>query len=209
MKDITHWGSVADKYMLKDVQKWYELLAKDYDYGYVYNGKVFTDNKYFENGHFVRNYRTLSANEFMKYKVGICWDYARFQYSKIFTHYPKKNPNMEVKNYYFILDDAPQYPTHTITIIPTTKGYVYMEVSWFNYRTIQFWYDKQKLLDTVAARLIMSHGFRRLNDTTVECREYEDYNKKVGLSVEEFMHSMNSERRIEVHPTFYAPVDHI
>ena len=209
MKDITHWGNVSDKYMLLDIQKWYRRLITDYEYGYVYNGQVFTDNKYFDNGHFVRNYRTLSVVDFEKYKVGICWDYARWLYTKVYLHYPKHNEHYQVKNYYFILNDAPQYPTHTITVIPTHKGYVYTEASWESYRDLQFWFDKQKLLDTVAARLIMFYGFRRLADVEVGCREYSDFNQRVGLSVEEFMHSMNEEKKVEVHPKFYKSIDHI
>ena len=165
-----------------DMQK---ELAK-FKYGVPINGKI----KKVSDIDFSKKYKTLTDKEFYQYKAGVCWDFANYQEIELSRIYGKGN----VQNYYFIVDKAPNYPTHTITIIKLDGYYYYLESSWG--KMMGVYRDKKisKILNTVAYKLSQEEK----DITYVECRKYNGYNRLSKLSPNEYMNKMNNAQKINV-----------
>lgn len=158
----------------------------NFKYGVPINGSIKKSSEI----DFGREYKTLTDKEFYKYKAGVCWDFANYQEIELSKIYGKGN----VQNYYFIVDKAPNYPTHTITIVKLGNYYYYLEASWG--KMMGVYRDKyvNNILNTVASKLA-----EESNDVTyVECRKYNGYNKLSKLSPNEYMNKMNIAQKIDV-----------
>lgn len=160
-------------------------LAK-FKYGVPINGKI----KKVSEIDFGKEYKTLTDKEFYRYKAGVCWDFANYQEIELSKIYGKGN----IQNYYFIVDKAPNYPTHTITIIKLDGYYYYLESSWG--KMMGVYRDKKlsKILNTVAYKLAQEDK----DVTYVECRKYNGYNRLSKLSPNEYMNKMNNAQKINV-----------
>lgn len=165
-----------------DMQK---ELSK-FEYGVPINGKV----KKASEIDFGKEYKTLTDSEFYRYKAGVCWDFANYQEIELSKIYGKGN----VQNYYFIVDKAPNYPTHTITIIKLDGYYYYLESSWGKMMGVYRDKNLSKILNTVAYKLAQEDK----DVTYVECRKYNGYNRLSKLSPNEYMNKMNNAQKINV-----------
>lgn len=160
-------------------------LAK-FKYGVPINGKI----KKVSEIDFGKEYKTLTDKEFYRYKAGVCWDFANYQEIELSKIYGKGN----VQNYYFIVDKAPNYPTHTITIIKLDGYYYYLESSWGKMMGVYRDKNLSKILNTVAYKLAQEDK----DVTYVECRKYNGYNRLSKLSPNEYMNKMNNAQKINV-----------
>lgn len=158
----------------------------NFQYGVPINGKV----KKASEIDFGKEYKTLTDNEFYRYKAGVCWDFANYQEIELSKIYGKGN----VQNYYFIVDKAPNYPTHTITIIKLDGYYYYLESSWGKMMGVYRDKNLSKILNTVAYKLAQEDK----DVTYVECRKYNGYNRLSKLSPNEYMNKMNNAQKINV-----------
>lgn len=165
-----------------DMQK---ELSK-FEYGVPTNGKI----KKVSEIDFGKEYKTLTDKEFYRYKAGVCWDFANYQEIELSKIYGKGN----VQNYYFIVDKAPNYPTHTITIIKLDGYYYYLESSWGKMMGVYRDKNLSKILNTVAYKLAQEEK----DVTYVECRKYNGYNRLSKLSPNEYMNKMNNAQKINV-----------
>lgn len=160
-------------------------LAK-FKYGVPINGKI----KKVSEIDFGKEYKTLTDKEFYRYKAGVCWDFANYQEIELSKIYGKGN----IQNYYFIVDKAPNYPTHTITIIKLDEYYYYLESSWGKMMGVYRDKNLSKILNTVAYKLAQEEK----DVTYVECRKYNGYNRLSKLSPNEYMNKMNNAQKINV-----------
>lgn len=160
-------------------------LAK-FKYGVPINGKIKKVNEI----DFGKEYKTLTDKEFYRYKAGVCWDFANYQEIELSKIYGKGN----VQNYYFIVDKAPNYPTHTITIIKFDGYYYYLESSYGKMMGVYRDKNLSKILNTVAYKLAQEEK----DVTYVECRKYNGYNRLSKLSPNEYMNKMNNAQKINV-----------
>ena len=174
--------SDTDMSPIIDMQK---ELAK-FKYGVPINGKI----KKVSEIDFGKEYKTLTDKEFYRYKAGVCWDFANYQEIELSKIYGKGN----VQNYYFIVDKAPNYPTHTITIIKLDGYYYYLESSWGKMMGVYRDKNLSKILNTVAYKLAQEDK----DVTYVECRKYNGYNRLSKLSPNEYMNKMNNAQKINV-----------
>lgn len=95
-----------------------EFLNKtlnQYDYGIIINGKVYT-------GYDIdfSKYKTISPEDFYKYKVGVCWDYVEYEayyfsneLEMRLTKYQLKEGNTYSMYYMQHIDKDGDTPTHT------------------------------------------------------------------------------------------------
>lgn len=167
----------------------YKDLANN-TYGIVADGKIITDTSSIN---FAKQYKTLSVNDFEKYRAGVCWDFAKYQ------EYKLKKKYHNVQNYYIVLDFPPNYPTHTITVVKIKNKYYYIEVSWSKYKGIYKANNTEDILNCVAKRLIEFEN-APIN-VRCECRAYTDNDKLVGMSPDEYMNWMDRQKKITVHPS--------
>lgn len=158
----------------------------NFQYGVPINGKV----KKASEIDFGKEYKTLTDKEFYRYKAGVCWDFANYQEIELSKIYGKGN----IQNYYFIVDKAPNYPTHTITIIKLDGYYYYLESSWGKMMGVYRDKNLSKILNTVAYKLAQEDK----DVTYVECRKYNGYNRLSKLSPNEYMNKMNNAQKINV-----------
>ena len=87
----------------------------EYSYGYISNSKVckrFNPEKYI----------SMSIMEFQKHKIGLCWDYCRYQEKYLKSFYPN------TQNYYLEMDNE-DGASHTITIVKIGDTFYYTESS--------------------------------------------------------------------------------
>lgn len=179
---ILHEASDITILPIIDMQK---ELAK-FEYGVPINGKI----KKVSEIDFGKEYKTLTDKEFYRYKAGVCWDFANYQEIELSKIYGKGN----IQNYYFIVDKAPNYPTHTITIIKLDGYYYYLESSWGKMMGVYRDKNLSKILNIVAYKLAQEEK----DVTYVECRKYNGYNRLSKLSPNEYMNKMNNAQKINV-----------
>lgn len=179
---ILHEASDITILPIIDMQK---ELAK-FEYGVPINGKI----KKVSEIDFGKEYKTLTDKEFYQYKAGVCWDFANYQEIELSKIYGKGN----IQNYYFIVDKAPNYPTHTITIIKLGGYYYYLESSWGKMMGVYRDKNLSKILNTIAYKLAQEEE----DVTYVECRKYNGYNRLCKLPPNEYMNKMNNAQKINV-----------
>lgn len=189
---ILHEASDITILPIIDMQK---ELAK-FEYGVPINGKI----KKVSEIDFGKEYKTLTDKEFYQYKAGVCWDFANYQEIELSKIYGKGN----IQNYYFIVDKAPNYPTHTITIIKLDGYYYYLESSWGKMMGVYRDKNLSKILNTVAYKLAQEEK----DVTYVECRKYNGYNRLSKLSPNEYMNKMNNAQKINV-PLKYSELEKV
>ena len=116
----------------------------EYSYGLVYNNQsieITMDDSLFD-----KYYKTLSYDEFEKYKCGVCWDYTSYE-----AMYFKKNfPDVFYETYFFIeKEEDGKINTHTCLIFFMGKKVYYFESSWYLYQGIYEFFDKKECLNFI------------------------------------------------------------
>ena len=157
-----------------------------FEYGVPINGKIKKTSEI----DFGKEYKTLTAREFEKYEAGVCWDFANYQEIELSKIYG----NSAVQNYYFIVDKAPNYPTHTITTVKIGEYFYYPEASWGKMMGVYRSKNISHILSTVAKNL----ADEAKGADFVECRKYSGYDRLSKLSPNEYMDRMNSYSKVSV-----------
>lgn len=156
----------------------FHYMREEFQYGIVVNGKPVTDSRINDPLYFFENYRTMSAQDFEKYKTGVCWDYVNYEAYLFRKHFP----HIKFYTYYIELFDANQ-TTHTFLIYqdPTDdkwSGYVYFEVSFFRIQGMHH----IKNIDEAFSRISHQYG-----NGKYAVYQYDTNPKLVGLNTAQFM----------------------
>lgn len=140
---LTETSSKIPNEIPDDIKELYKYLY-DFSYGQVYKGKPCeTRDDFFD------SYKSLSIEEFEKYKTGVCWD---------FTHYEAKwfkDHGYKYETYFIEVNDIDgDLPTHTFLIffLPGSSKTYYFERSWWKYAGIEAFNSKRECLDTIMKR---------------------------------------------------------
>ena len=138
----------------------------DFEWGIVVGGKPVTNEDKID----WDDYRTLSCKDFLKYRIGTCWDYTNYEgrhflkhFSDYFTLTEKMFSDTEKNDslfslYYMEFDDG----DHTRLINHTWLAYYLegfccsFESSWKAYMGITKFRSEQEMLDTYMERQILS-----------------------------------------------------
>jgi 8-oxo-dGTP pyrophosphatase MutT (NUDIX family) len=136
----------------KDIVDLLKYLNKEIEYGVVDKGKPITNLSGFD---FWNNYKSLSINEFEKYKTGVCWDFVHYE-----ANWFKKN-GYKYETYYIEVNDKNgTLPTHTYLVfyLPNSTKVYYFESSWDEYAGIEEFNSLAELQRTVKKRCIEYAG---------------------------------------------------
>ena len=88
-------------------------VLNKFDYGFISKGKKVKS---------VKEYRSLSPSEFIKYKCGICWDYCTYE------DYWFKKHGYSYKLYFMVTNNATA--THTFLVYKDNNSVNIFESSW-------------------------------------------------------------------------------
>lgn len=154
-----------------------------FNYGMPIKGKIYIS---FTN-EVIKKYRTLSPEEFEKYKCGICWDFVHYE-AKWF-----KDHNYKYECYYLELNDNYKCPTHTFLIFYIENRVYYFESSWYTYRGLEEFKNKDALIETITQRHIKENKISKSKIKEIIINKIDLPSKEfVGLSIEEYMNKVKS-----------------
>lgn len=150
-----------------------------FDYGYVIDRKKYYDN--------FNKYRTLTTKEFVKYKIGVCWDYADFYYKilknefklKPIYIYTEKCKNRDMKN----------LKTHTTIIFYKNGKWNWIESSWEKYKGIHQYNSKKECIEDIYRKFTDD----KKDSCITEIRNYDL--KKYHLTADEFLNYLSSKAK--------------
>lgn len=155
---------------MSSINKLIELynLLDNYKYGY----KNLSDDISPEI--FSTNYRTVNMRDFEKYKKGVCWDYANYEYNSPITK------DIQKKAYYIELDDKSN-TTHTFVVYKIDNNYYYFERSYYKIRGIYKSKNVSSIFNLILSNMMDGKKYN------YEIREYKPSSEYIGLSCIEFM----------------------
>jgi len=142
-KEINPSKIKTPKDLLNVLNTWgYGLLTK--------NKEVITND--IEPEQFADLYRTISPQDFEKYKVGVCWDYTEYE-----RYYFKKYFDYKFKTYYIELDNLSS-STHTFLVYEDSGKYYYFESSYRRYQGIHVFETMQDVFNYVLTAMFRDEG---------------------------------------------------
>lgn len=165
-------------------------VLSSFKYGWLHNGIPTTSFEFFG-----RDYRTMNPDKFFSNRCGVCWDFMLYQKETL------RKRGITSENYYIELN-GPLSPTHTFTIIPYMKKFIYIESSFG--RTIGIWEAetrddifsyviKNMLLESPASKkyqiYLINPGFRRYGLSTLE---FMDTVADSGKRVRNYVYNANA-----------------
>lgn len=124
----------------------------DYQYGVLLkNKRIVTD---LSSINFGKEYRTLTISEFEKYKVGVCWDFANYEYYWFRKH------GYQCKAYFCQLDNGKDCPTHTFIVFKLKRdpNYYHFESSWGSQQGIHSYKSMDDLYKSINKKMIDEYG---------------------------------------------------
>lgn len=152
-----------------------------YSYGVVKNGKI-TNNVSFTEWN--KLYKLLTPDEVDKYRGGCCWDFVSYQYDRL------TKLGYKVTNYFIITDTPPAYETHTISVVDTDKGPIYIESAFGDIVGVYSVTSLPDLFDYIVSHM-WAHNKNELRFAKIkyDVRQFNDYTK-YGSRCEEYMNFM-------------------
>ena len=171
---------------LKDVNgigDLFKFLCDEFDYGYYSNGVKYTGKRLDEDEY--EHYKTLSIDNFMKHKVGTCFDFARFEYVYILENIYGENdePITDIKFWYIENVKGPYRPCHTWISYKRHSTVEAFEVSWFKHRGIHTYKNESEMLKDYANKHCKSKDYVIIEVDPMGLAN----NKLDGLTPPEFM----------------------
>lgn len=135
---------------------------RNIDYGILYNEKVIYDEDYISKNYSI--YKTLTPQNFEKYKIGTCWDIVNY-----IDFYLKHNLNLTYKLIMFNVEGNVDNPekTHTF-VVYQNKGWNLVEASWEKYFGIYNYNSLEELLNDYLEKFSQLYD----NETTFCAYEY-------------------------------------
>lgn len=122
-----------------------DYFNKNMNYGFVYRGKVFTDNYPDFQTDMDKYYKLRIGEDFIKYKYGVCWDFCelerQFFISKGIEH-----------ECYFIesfITREQGGPTHTFCLYKDGNKWYWLEYAWAYHRDIHSYDSKEQALSDI------------------------------------------------------------
>lgn len=188
--------------LLKMQLKYIFQLNKElntYKYGIPLEDGTYTDPE--DDNEFFKLYHYLSPEEFEKYKVGVCYDYAEYQYRKLVEK------GYQVINFFIKIANSCGGGTHTFTVVKFKNFYLYLESSFYKLRGV---YIAEHIVDIF--NLVLNRMVRNIKKSEIpyEIHTYAGYNE-YGVTINEFEeHMLTKEKRVAkgiVHPASLLPTN--
>lgn len=165
----------------------------NFDYGIVIDGKAITDEDGISYGFSHNLYRTLSCKEFIKYRTGVCWDYAHYE-----ANYFLRRLGFEIVRdskltfdktfslYYMEFeDDNGIYPTHTWLAFRLNDTVYCFESSWKSYVGVTSCPSEFSMAEEYIDRL--KNFYADIGIEIYNPKIYKYLPMKPGLTPDEFM----------------------
>lgn len=178
--------------MCGSIDDLYFNLTQQFEYGYYHRGVKYTGNK-LEKDRF-EHYEVSTPENFMKHRVGVCFDYAIFEYLYISKYFmPLKDHEItDLKFWYIECVNGTIRPTHTWVSYRRHGEFEVLEASWYNYRGIHKYDNENDMLKDYADKhceskdfVIMKIDAKNLDKRAVglNCTQFMDYMWKIGTIV--------------------------
>ena len=136
---------------MKSIEELYKYLLT-FDYGYWYDGKQYTGKNIEYNWD---HYHTISPSNFVKHKVGNCWDFSEFEYLWIKENHPELNPQIW---YIESIDSDGDRSTHTWVSYEEDDMTKVIEVAWGSQQGIHTYKSVDAMLDDYSKKHCEYHG---------------------------------------------------
>lgn len=170
--------------MCGSIDDLYRNLCQQFEYGYCNDGEKYTGKKLDKDNY--EHYKTLSPIDFMKHKVGTCFDFARFEFEYIVKYlYNSSEEISDLKLWYIECVQGPYRPCHTWVSYRRHGELQALEVSWYKHRGIHTYKTEDDMLDDYAKRHCKSKDYVILK---IGPRGFGD--RTNGLTAPEFMDLM-------------------
>jgi len=148
-----------------------------YDYGYIVDGKPVIEFDDFD------KYRTISPEDFAKYKIGVCWDYVAFEYVYFMKHFKNTNPRC----FYIQCNTTNhQEPTHTWLGFEYNGKTYSFESSWQTEQGIREFDSVKEMLKYYKKAQLTFISKQNMHCTGYTIREFEQPSK-FNLNPSEYM----------------------
>lgn len=163
-------------------------ILNKFSYGYFYDGHKIEGIELERNN--FSHYKTISPIDFMKYKIGICWDYTNFE-AWYFNQYFS---NLEYAMYYIETnDDKGKLYTHTWLAYYNDDNCIVIESSWSEYAGITKYDNEQNMVKEYVDRFMSDKDNQ-------ECVVYTYVlPNKYGMTTDEFIHYIHEGTHIKVY----------
>ncbi len=148
--------------------------AKSISYGFVTSDGVVHKNS--KRQFYLDNYRLMSIDDVIKYKVGTCYEQTEY------VGYLLDKEKISYKKYNIIYDVEGKIARHTFAVVNNDNKYILMESSWL-YENIIF----DSLEDLIVAIVKRYPRMYKLEDFDIDKVEIYEYDKVVyGCTFDEF-----------------------
>ena len=169
-----------------DILKLHTKL-NSYSYGVLKRGKITSDVTSQE---WNKLYHLLTPEEVDKYKGGCCWDFVAYQYDKL------TKLGYKVTNYFIITDTPPAYDTHTISVIETDKGLLYIESAFKEIMGVYYVTSLPELFEYIVSHMWNSNDNQlRFDKIKYDVRKF-DSCILYGATCDEYMNYMTTKTQI-------------
>lgn len=165
---------------IKSLINWQKELV-NYQYGYLYHNRIEDSD---DGQIFFERYRSLTPENFIKYRGGVCWDYTAYEYHELYHKF-----NLASKCYYIELANYPNQNTHTFCVIPG-KTFLYIEASYKRIAGVYEFRSLDELISFISTKMIEDCGtpaYMNPKIPDIVCYEYTPDNTFYELNTEQFM----------------------
>jgi len=159
---------------------------KEISYGWVEPNGV----KHFKSkqNYFKEFYRIMTIDEIKKYKVGTCFESAKY------ASYLLKEKGLSPRSFMINYDDPNKLAKHTFTVVNDDKNYYWVESSWVN---DQIKFDSlEDLIEAVIKRYPRMYKIENLDRNLIHVYEIDEFTDH--LSLNDFVEKIKSNEKVIV-----------
>ena len=180
-------------FLSNSINDFYKYLCDNTNYGLVINNRAYKDNGNLSDKLWDK-YKTISPQDFEKYKTGTCWDYVAYE-----DYYFKTNfPEVKYKLYYceFLFHNKEennwnQCQTHTWLVYSLNNKYYIFEVAWDSHKGIKEFNSESDMINYYIKELQKANKKEYKYDKELykllEFKQWNDY----GLDFDSYMNRFN------------------
>lgn len=159
---------------------------KEISYGWVEPNGV----KHFKSkqNYFKEFYRIMTIDEIKEYKVGTCFESAKY------AAYLLKEKGLSPRSFMINYDDPNKLAKHTFTVVNDDKNYYWVEASWVN---DQIKFDSlEDLIEAVIKRYPRMYKIENLDRNLIHVYEIDEFTDH--LSLNDFVEKIKSNEKVIV-----------
>ena len=136
--------------------------------------------------YFKEFYRIMSIDMIKEYKVGTCFESAKY------AAYLLKNKGCNPRSFMINYDDPNKLAKHTFTVVNDDSNYYWVEASWVNDQ-IKF-SSLDELIEAVIKRYPRMYKIENLDRNLIHVYEIDEFTD--GLSLNEFVNKIKTNEKI-------------